>query len=225
MSKHSLFAALAACALAAPFAQAQVAVSADLGTTGAGVHLVVPMETYLNGRFGFNTYSRDTDKSSSGIDYKVKAKLRTFDMLFDYFPMTGSALRVTGGIVYNGNKFDADAVPGADGKYTINGHTYAASTVGTLKGDISFRRAAPYLGIGWGNPLAANAAGWSFGGDLGAFFQGRPNPHLVSYGCTDSAVVCTILAKDVAAEQQKFGDDVSNFKVYPVLRASVSYRF
>jgi hypothetical protein len=224
MTKYSPFVALAACALAAPFAQAQVAVSADIGSTGAGAHLVVPMESYLNGRFGFNTYARDTDKSSNGIDYRVKGKLRSFDMLFDYFPMTGSALRVTGGVVYNGNKFEAEAVPGAGGNYTINGNVYPASTVGTLKGDISFRRAAPYLGIGWGNPLA-NAGGWQFGADLGAFFQGRPNPHLVSYGCTVSAATCKQLATDVAAEQQKFGEDISNFKVYPVLRASVSYRF
>jgi hypothetical protein len=221
--KHALLAALA---LAAPLAQAQVAVTADLGTTGPGVHLVVPMETYLNGRFGFNSYTRELDKTASSVNYEVKATLRTFDILFDYFAFQGSAMRITAGVIYNGSKFDGLAVPGADGKFTINGNSYDAATVGTLKGDISFRRVAPYLGIGWGNPVAdSGKRGLSFGGDLGAYLQGRPNPHLTSYGCTVSTAVCKQLATDVAAEQAKFGEDISNLKVYPVLRASIAYRF
>lgn len=217
-------AALAACALFASTAQAQVAITADLGTTGPGVHLVVPMETYLNGRFGVSSYSRDTDKSSAGIDYQVKTTLRTVDILFDYFPGS-SALRLTAGLVYNGNKFDGTGVARADGTYSINGHSYTAADVGTLAGGVNFRRVAPYLGIGWGNPLAGAKRGWSFGGDLGAFYQGRPNASLVSHGCTTSTTVCKALATDVEAERSKFADDIGDAKVYPVARVSVAYSF
>lgn len=226
MTDQRLLSALAACALAMPAAQAQIAVTADLGTTGPGLHLVVPMESYLNGRFGINHYARDKNDTANGIAYQLKATLRTVDILFDWFPSASSALRLTAGVVYNGSRLAGTGVAGADGKFTINGKSYDAATVGTLNGEVEFRRAAPYLGIGWGNPLAGNAArGWQVGGDLGAFYQGRPSPSLISHGCTVSSAVCTQLARDVTAEQARFGEEISNFKVYPVLRASIAYRF
>ena len=70
-------------AAASAHAEIGVGVTATLGTTGAGVHLVVPMERTLNGRFGINYYKHDFDKRSGGIDYDGDAKLQTFDALFD----------------------------------------------------------------------------------------------------------------------------------------------
>src|SRR4051812_46069075 len=87
--KYSVLAAATLLAMAGA-AKAQVGVSADLGTTGAGFHLVVPMEAALNGRFGMNGFNHDFSKRSNGIDYAIKGSLRTFDVLFDYYPGAGS---------------------------------------------------------------------------------------------------------------------------------------
>jgi hypothetical protein len=219
-------ASIAAALLLASAAQAQVAVTADLGTTGAGFHLVVPMESNLNGRFGVNMLNHNFDRSTNGVDYAIKGKLQTFDVLFDWYLREGSAFHLTGGLVYNGNRFDATAQANQLGKFTLNGTSYSVSDVGILSGRIDYRKAAPYLGIGWGNALAANTKGhWSFNADLGAFFQGNPNVQLGSYGCTVSKTVCDALIKDVAAEQLRLADDVDSLKLYPVLRASLNYRF
>lgn len=221
--KHKAL-ALAAGLLAAASAQAQVAVTADLGTTGAGAHLVLPMESTLNGRFGVNYFQHDFNKHSGQVDYAFKGKLQTIDLLFDWYVLDNSKFHLTGGMLYNGSTFDATGKPDAAGKFTINGKSYSATDVGVLTGRVKFRKAAPYLGIGWGNPLAADGR-WQFNGDLGVFYQGNPDVHLVSLGCTTSNTVCKAVATDVAAERLRVQDDASSYKFYPVLRASVSYRF
>ena len=218
------FSALAGALLVTGAAQALVGITADIGTTGAGFHVVVPMETYLNGRFGANYFTHDFNKSSNLVDYAIKGKLQTVDILFDWYVREGSAFHLTGGLVYNGNRFNATAHANQLGKFTLNGNTYSTADVGILSGNIDYRKAAPYLGIGWGNALKSNS-GWSFNTDLGAYFQGNPNVKLGSTGCSAGKAVCDVVIKDVEIERLRLQDDVSSFKVYPVLRASLNYRF
>jgi hypothetical protein len=221
-AKYTVLAASAL--LAAGAANAQVGVTADLGSTGVGFHVVVPMETYLNGRFGANYLRHDFDKTSNGIHYDIKGKLQTIDVLFDWYLTEGNSFHLTGGLVYNGTRFNAAAQPNGVGGFTLNGHAYSAADVGLLTGRIDYRKAAPYLGIGWGNALAS-ASRWSTNVDLGVFYQGNPNVSLASVGCTTSETVCKALASDVAAERLHLRDDVDALKVYPVVRASIGYRF
>lgn len=208
--------------LAAGCAQAEVAVIGDLGTTGLGAHISVPLQPNLNARFGVNYLNYSYSSATTDVNYDFKLKLNTFDALLDYFPMDGG-FRVSAGAVYNGNRIDAVGKPAATGTYTLNGTTYTAANAGTINGTIDFRKVSPYLGIGWGN--ANKDKGWGFTTDIGVLFQGTPNTSLTNSGCTATAAVCTQLASDVAAEQVKLADDVSSFKAYPVLRVGVSYRF
>jgi hypothetical protein len=221
-AKYTVLAAAAL--LAATSANAQVGATADVGSTGVGFHVVVPMETYLNGRFGANYFHHNFDKTSGLVDYDVKGKLQTFDVLFDWYLKEGSSFHLTGGLVYNGNKFDVKAKPNGLGGFTLNGHAYTAADVGLLTGRIDYRKAAPYLGIGWGNALA-RASRWNTNVDLGVFYQGNPNVQLASVGCTTSDTVCKALASDVAVQRQVLRDDTNSFKVYPVVRASIGYNF
>jgi hypothetical protein len=226
MSLQSIALVLAAGLLTTATARADIGVTTDLGTTGAGAHIVVPMETYLNGRFGLSYLKHDFNKTSGMLNYDLKGKLQTFDVLFDWYLRQDSAFHLTGGLVYNNSSFDAKANPNALGKFKINGMEYAAQDVGTLTGRVDFRKAAPYFGIGWGNALAAKERGrFSFNADLGAFYQGHPSVHLVSIGCTTSALVCNTLKTDVAAERARLASDASSFRFFPVLRASLNYRF
>jgi hypothetical protein len=207
---------------AAGTAQArEIATTVDLGTTGLGLHLSTPLAAQLNARVGLNVANYSYDGNTSDMDYDFKLKLKTVDALLDYHPFDGT-FRVTGGVVYNGNKIDARARP-SGGSYTVNGRSYDASLVGDLSGKIDFRKAAPYLGIGWGNVLKEQ--GWSVGADLGIMFQGAPKTRLASNDCRAPALLCTQLATDVAAENLDLADDAKDFKFYPVLRVGVSYRF
>lgn len=208
--------------LAAGAASAQVAATAELGTTGIGAHLSVPVTPNLNARFGLNALNYSYNTTESNVDYDFKLKLQTFDALLDWFP-GNNQFRVSGGLVYNGNKIDATAKPSAGGTYTINDKTYSSASAGVINGNIDFRKLAPYLGIGWGNALAKDK-GWGFSADLGVLFQGSPKTSLTNSGCT-APVDCNQLAADVAAENTKLADAVSSFKAYPVVRVGVSYKF
>lgn len=199
-----------------------IGTSIDLGTTGLGLHVTMPVVSKLNARLGVNVAKYNYDGSTSDVDYDFKLKLATVDALLDYHPFDG-AFRISGGAVYNGNKIDARSKPNAAGTYRINGNLYSAAAVGDLTGKIDFRKVSPYLGIGFGN--AAKAAGWGFAMDLGVTFQGSPKTNLASTGCTISTAVCGQLARDVAAESADLADKADDFKLYPVIRLGVSYRF
>ncbi|KFI05644.1 hypothetical protein [Massilia sp. BSC265] len=222
--KHSLLALAAFAVTASAHAQIGAAVTADLGTTGAGLHLVVPMESNLNGRFGANYFKHDFDKRSGLVDYKFEGKLSTFDVLFDWYVIPNSSFRLTGGLVYNGSRFDAVGVPGANRSFNFNGNTYSTADLGRLEAEVTFRRAAPYVGIGWGNALSPNKR-WNFSADVGAFYQGKANAKLIAFGCSTSKALCDKLANDLAVEKLRLQEELSDYKVYPVLRASISYSF
>jgi len=222
--KHIVIALATTFAAASAQAEIGMAVTADLGTTGAGFHIVLPMESTLNGRFGINYLQHDFDKRSGGVQYDAKAKLQTFDVLFDWYVLANSAFRLTGGVLYNGNEVTGRARADDDGLYRINGRRYTVADVGNLDADIDFQKAAPYIGIGWGNALTPNKR-WNFNADLGAFYQGRAHVNLISRGCNTNQVTCLVLASDVNAEERRLTEELSDHKFFPVLRASVSYSF
>lgn len=222
--KHAFTVACIALSMASA-AQAQVGFSATLGTTGAGLHVSVPLAPQLDARFGVNGLNYSHDGNTSDVDYDLKLKMRTVDALLDYYPMS-TGFRVTGGIVYNGNKIDAEGRPGPGGTYTLNGRTYPAATVGSLNGQIDFRNIAPYLGIGWGNATSrTQEKGWGFTADLGVLFQGSPRTSLTNSGCAAPVLVCSQFAADVALENRSLQDEADNYKAFPVLRLGVNYRF
>ncbi|KQQ89348.1 histidine kinase [Massilia sp. Leaf139] len=184
--------------------------------------MTTPLANKLNARVGLNYAGYSYDGSTSDLDYEFKLKLATADALLDFHPFDG-AFRLSGGVVYNGNRIDADAKPAANGTYTINGRAYSTAQVGKLNGKIDFRKTAPYLGIGWGN--AVKNTGWGFAMDLGVAFQGSPKTSLASHGCSAPALVCNQIASDVAVENAKLAEDAKDFKAYPVIRVGLSYRF
>lgn len=221
MRIRTIMAALIGALSIASSARAGTGVTVDIGTTGLGAHVIVPIQPKLNVRFGANFAKYSTTRNTDDVDYDLKLALKSFDALLDYFPADGG-FRVSGGAVYNGNKFDSSAKP-SGGTYTLNNNTYPAASAGMIDGAIDFRKAAPYLGIGWGN--AAAAPGWGFVADLGVLFQGSPNSTLGNRGCTASTAICARLATDLAVENVKLKDEMKNFKFYPVLRVGVSYGF
>lgn len=218
MSIGALFGALSIAASA----QAGTGVALDIGTSGVGAHVSVSIQANLNLRFGANYAKYSTTRNTDDANYDLDLKLKTVDALIDYFP-GDSGFRVSGGAVYNGNRFDTQAKPTSSAVYTLNGNTYPASTAGVIDGSIDFRKAAPYLGIGWGN--AAAGPGWGFVADLGVLFQGSPNSTLGNRNCTASSAICARLASDLVVENVKLKDEMKDFKFYPVLRAGVSYSF
>ncbi len=200
-----------------------LALTADLGTTGIGLHMSLPLQKNLNARLGFNTLNYSYSGNTSNVDYDFKLKLNTIDALVDYFPSEGS-FRLTGGLTYNSSKINAVGKSNASGTFILNGNAYTSADAGQLNGKIDFRKIAPYLGIGWGNALQKET-GWGFSADAGVLFLGSPNTSLTSSGCTAPSSLCSQLNSDLDAENSRLRDKANDLKLYPVLRVGASYRF
>lgn len=206
------------------FAQSEIGVNGSVGTTGVGAHATFPVSPNLNLRLGLGYLGYSYKGSTRDMEYDLDLKANTYDALLDWYPDKDSSFRITGGVSYNGNRIDVHGRPNAAGAYSIQGNTYNAASVGDVTGKVDFNKIAPYLGIGWGRNLK-DEKGWSFSTDLGVLFQGSPKTSLQASGCTAPAAVCNQFANDVARENEALAHEVHKFKVYPVLRIGVSYKF
>jgi hypothetical protein len=220
---------LALCGAFATVANAaEVGVYVNGGTTGFGVGVAGKASENLGGRLGFDTWKKTITKSDSNGNYNGDLKLQTVGLLGDWYPFAG-AFRTTLGLVANGNKATLTATP-TGGSYTFNNHTYTASDVGSYAGEMKFNNVAPYLGIGWGNPVA-KAKTWGFISDIGVLFQGSPkvtstvtcSPTLLAQ--VGGSAACDAMKADVATSTAKLESDSKDFKYWPVISIGVSYHF
>jgi hypothetical protein len=205
-------------------ASAQTGVSGDVGTTGIGFHVNVPLRPQLAARIGMGYLDYSHSGSTGSLDYDLGLKARTYDVLLDWYPIEHNRFRVSAGVVYNGSQIDVQAKPNAAGNYVLQGNAYSAASVGKVTGKADFGKVAPYLGLGWGKSSGSDH-GWSVTTDLGVMLQGSPNTSLSNSGCNAGTTACNQFASDLAKENVALSNEVSRYKVYPVLRIGFSYKF
>ncbi|MCC3861614.1 hypothetical protein [Pseudemcibacter aquimaris] len=204
--------------LAAP---GDVALGLKAGTLGAGLEATFEVADRVNMRVGANYFKFGTEVDVEGNDYDLDLKLNSYSALADWF-VTDSSFRITGGAMINNNKLAGIALP--SNSYEIDDTIYTAAEVGTLTADIEFTKVAPYLGIGWGNPLSDDT-GWSYAIDLGVMLAGKPKLDITSTGGTLSNDAA--LQDNIAQAEQDFRDtdEIKYLKIYPVISFGLNYRF
>lgn len=210
-------------------AAANLGWTADLGTTGIGVHVSVPIvpDNGIEARLGAN-YLRayKFNKNTAQVAYDFKASLRTIDALVDWYPMR-NGFRLTGGLVYDNNAVNGVGVPSRIRSFSFDNGSFSTMQVGKLIGRIDFNSVAPYLGIGWGIPNSGH--GWSVSSDLGVMYQGSPRTSLAFGGCSLPGTGCTLIANALtpllAAETKRVDNELRTYRFFPVLRIGLSYRF
>lgn len=209
----------------APALSEDWAVSAGVGTLGIGVGVAKAFSDSVVGRFGVNAYDYTFNTSRNTVNYDLKLQLQSLSALADWHPWQGT-FRTSAGLLYNNNKAVLNAKPSA-GSYILNDITYNAADVGSLQGSMSFNKVAPYLGIGWGNPVAKDKT-WGFTADIGVLLQGSPKAGLnVTCGTTITTAgqTCATLQTAVAGERAKLESKLSSFRWYPVASVGLSYKW
>jgi len=201
-----------------------VALTGKVGTLGVGGELNVAFSDYAGARIGYNAFKYTRNPTVDSINYDVDAQLRTVSILGDWYPFAGG-FRASAGLMYNDNQANYDAVIPATGTITIGGQPFSVSDISSLKGTMSFGNVSPYLGIGWGNPVAKNK-GWGMTTDIGVLFQGTPNTTLAAT-CSPSALpfTCSSLQSAASTENAQLQDSVKNFKYWPVVSIGISYQW
>ena len=153
------------------------AVTGKVGFLGGGVDFTKRISNNLNARLGVNALGFGFKASESDNDFKLDYKPFSVTGLADFYPF-GGGLRLTGGLAYQNNRIEATAEQ-KNGEFDIGEQTFPAQEVGQLKAKVSFPNSiAPYLGIGFGNPVRRQGLG--FWAETGVIFSGSPKIDLTT---------------------------------------------
>jgi len=194
------------------------------GTPGAGVEISMPFTSNFGGRLGVNYLIGAYNTTQEGIEYKADLNLFSIAGFVDWHP-TGGSFRLSGGLLYNGNKVEGKAKIGDT--INIGDATYTAAQVGTLKAKATFADIAPYAGIGWDTSFGKGKQ-WGFVCDFGVVYQDSPGIKLTAKGGTlsdpDHPDYPLFLA-ELEKEQKSLEKNVKDFKWYPVITVGLMFRF
>lgn len=212
---------VAALAMALPTsgAWAQTApfgIGPTIGTLGAGLEGSLRAGPYLGLRLDGSALSFGADRTISGVPYKFDAKLRSGGPVLDFYPF-GGGFRLSGGVRIDGNKADVTSTPTSS--IQVGSNTYTPAELGTLSGDVEYKRVAPYLGLGYGGRVTS----WlELGIDAGVLYQGRPK---VSLGATGAFANNPMLQADLDQQRAAIQSKINWTEWYPVLMLSALFRF
>ncbi|NQT26614.1 hypothetical protein HQ585_14765 [candidate division KSB1 bacterium] len=197
-------------------AQSGMALTLQAGTLGAELGFVKTLNPKLNARLGvsYMTYSYSGDSEGEDpVAYNVDMNLFSVGLLVDYHPFENT-FRLTGGLLFNNNIFEASAE--AVNTYEYDEGTYTPEDIGVLNGKVKpGLPISPYIGFGIGNPVSSDKK-LGFYLDLGILYTGSPAVELEAD--PDTMIYPT------ADQDKQVEEDLSGIQIYPVLEIGLSYQ-
>lgn len=218
-------------------AASRIGVQAKFSTLGFGGEVGIAVLPKANVRAGFALYNFSHTFSKDGIAYDGTLRLRSVNANFDWY-LIGPFHISPGVLLYNGFRGAATAAVAGGQTFTLGSTTYQSSTATPLNGslDISPKKAAPELLIGFGNLVPRSHRHFTANVDLGVVFQGALNSTLALAGlacvppnstgptCVNAATDPTVQA-NVTAQQTKLDNDLKAIKYYPVISFGIGFKF
>lgn len=211
-----------------------IGVGVKAGTLGNGVDLSVAISPTVNARLALTKVSTDfdetldisDDQNSATIDATMKLDFGATALLLDWYVFDGT-FHLTGGMVKNNSKIDM--VGTVTGDVVFDGQSYSISdfTDSTMTGRISAGESyEPYVGIGWGRKAGVEP-GLSLSVELGVVLM-DPSIDLTAPTLDPSVFTAADQAQleaEVNNAESAANDDLSVFKVWPVLSIGLNYAF
>lgn len=193
------------------------------GLMGAGIDGYYRLSDKVVARGTYNAFEYDYDTSEEDVDFAATYTFDNAQLGVDWYPFAGG-FRLSAAFVVNGNELQMNAVP-TGGTYTLNDVDYAASDVGSLRATVSYPESAAYVGLGWGNPVAAGKGlGVTF--DIGAYYLGEPDvAQIVSCGTATPPATCDQIRSDADVERRQLEEDLSDFPFWPHVQVGLTYQF
>lgn len=192
-------------------------------------------------RVGYDFGSLNRNGEEEGIDYSGKLKFSAARFLADIRPF-GGGFRITAGLYTGAPELTLRAEGQSDEPTEIGDSEYNFD--GLLRGKVDLGSTAPYVGLGWGG--SASTRGFGFSNEIGVLFTGAPGVDLNvvrgrfcdasadencdpnaagSFEVNDGSLQSTQLLAEVEAERAELEDDTKDFKMWPILRFTIHYRF
>lgn len=232
MLKKIVFVAGLAATLATPAMASGIAAGVVAGTAGLGAEVTYGVMDNLNLRGALRGFNYSHDFTEDNIDYSGDLKIRTGGVTVDWFPFGGS-FHLSAGAWYNGNKLEGRAKPNQlPATYNIGKNTYEID--GEVNASIDWRKFAPYLGVGFGNPVS-KGSNLSFTFDVGVMITGEPDSDLTAsgryrvnggaYQTIDLNNSANPFTQDLEREKANLNDSIKDAKLWPVVQLGVHYKF
>lgn len=201
------------------WSHAQVGLAARASTLGIGAELSFRAGGNIGIRLGGNYLQFSRDAIIDDIDYHVTPHFENGTVILDLHPFR-SAFHLSGGVLLNYNEGELIAKLTHD--IQIGGQAYTPQQVGSLTGSVTFKRAAPYLGIGF-----AGRSRIALLFDLGVGFTGKPQIDLVGETSLTGAEKAQF---DAAVEQERAEVDAEvskrkYLKYHPVVSVGIKFGF
>jgi hypothetical protein len=197
-----------------------IALGARISTLGVGPELSVGFSDYITTRVAGHWGEFSVDGDTSDVKWDTDLNLASGLATLEWNVFAGG-FHIDVGVIVHDNYVDATAKP-TGGTFTFNGETYTAAEAGTVSGDVDFDNSvAPYVGIGWGNPVD-NDTNLTFFCNLGVVFQGSPD---VSLKGTGTLANDPIFQQNLKVEEKELQDELDKFEYYPVITLGMSYKF
>ncbi len=212
---------LTAMAPAARAATGDIALGARISSLGIGPDLTIGLSHQLNIRVAGHWGSYDIDGTSEDIDYECDLELLSGLVSAEWFPLKGRSFHLVAGALFNGNNLEARGETSPYRSYTLGGTDYSGTDIGRLQGDIDYNLIAPYVGLGWGNPVHKDS-NWTFFLDLGVAYQGAADVRLTASGAVASDPE---FQRNLQQEEEDLEDDLDRFNYYPVVALGLTYKF
>ncbi len=194
------------------------AMGLKVSTLGAGVEIAQSFSKYINGRLSAQYFKYSDSYSSSSVNYDGDLELKSILGTLDYYPFE-TIVHFSAGALLNGNNIGMRA---QSPKGISADNNLISALFGDLDGEVTLNTVAPYVGLGFGNPVAGDEAGFAFKADIGLVYQGNPAASLSSTGLLAGTPLGQAL---IANEEAELQEDVDGYKWYPVVGVSLLYRF
>jgi hypothetical protein len=165
-----------------------------LGTLGFQAEAAYYLLDWLNIRGGAHIFSLTYKDTIDGVDYDFDIGFNGFGLMLDFYPGQKRGMRLTLGGSFNDHSVDVK------GKARVGGKTY--------KGTADYDSFAPYLGLGFGNPVQPDSA-ITFTFDIGFMIQG--------YDLS--------IPKDAEPVRDDIEDFLDKLELYPVIMFGLHYHF
>lgn len=174
-----------------------------IGTLGLGAEVAYYLTEWMNVRASVNTLSLNYLDTVDGVDYDLDADLSGLLMLVDLYLTPGGEFRLSAGVALNDRTVSITGTPKGSGDTAI-------------KGTAEYDSLAPYVGIGFSNPVRPDTI-FTFTFDLGLMFQSY-ELDLKTVGGSSGGLTVEVAEDDVS-------DLLDYLKIYPVITFGLAYHF
>lgn len=216
MRTHSLVAAafsLAALSVSTVAQSATFGITPQVGLAGAGATVQWGFNEYLGLSAGYTGIDqRISDVKTDEATYDADISISNPQLFVNWAPF-GGHFRVSFGVIAQDSTID---LVGRDFKQTPTNPN--AGVVNNARINASFAQSiAPAVTVGWETPM--DQVGFGYHLSIGAMYAGDPE---VNANITCNVVAsCLGLQRD---EERDIEDELSKYKVLPILQAGVLYR-